>query len=96
MARPKLRNMPDLAALAQDGARIAVRVVPGAARDAVILAEAGLRITVTAAPEDGKANSAVRDLLARAMGVAPSDLTLVSGHKARAKVFAYAPGASRS
>ena len=38
-----------------------------------------VHIRVTATPEDGKANAAVRKLLARAMGIAPSRLTLVGG-----------------
>ncbi|MFD1911451.1 DUF167 domain-containing protein [Halodurantibacterium flavum] len=78
----------DLAHLAQPGAQITVRVTPRAARDAVILTEDGqIRITVTAVPEDGKANRVVTRLLARAMGVAPGRLTLVRGAAARDKTF---------
>ena len=46
-----------------------------------------LRLAVTAVPEDGKATAAVVKLLSRALGVAPSRLTLVRGATARDKVF---------
>ncbi len=38
-------------------------------------------------PADGKANKAVQSLLAEALGVAPSRLTLLHGHTSRKKVF---------
>ena len=79
-------DLPDLTALAQPGAQIAVRVTPNARRDAV---EAGppLRISVTAVPEDGRATAAAQTLLARALGVAKTRLVLVRGAKSRDKVF---------
>ena len=80
------RNLPDLSALAQPGARLAVRATPRARRNSV---EPGdpLRIHTTAPPEDGRANAAVRALLAQALGVAPSRLTLLRGASARDKLF---------
>ncbi|MFS4580535.1 DUF167 domain-containing protein [Phaeobacter sp. C3_T13_0] len=47
-----------------------------------------LKITVTVAPVNGKANVAVQVLLASAMPIAPSDLALQRGATARNKVFA--------
>jgi uncharacterized protein YggU (UPF0235/DUF167 family) len=41
---------------------------------------------VTAPPVDGRANDALRKLIARRAGVAPSRVTLVRGEKARDKV----------
>lgn len=83
-----MASLPDLSALAVPGARIAVRVTPRGGRDAVTLDEAGcIHVRVTAPPEDGKANAAVRKLLARALGVAPSRLTLTGGATARDKTF---------
>lgn len=83
MAKP-----PDLSALAVPGARIAVRVTPRGGRDALTLDEAGaIHVRVTAPPEDGKANAAVRKLLARALGIAPTRLTLTGGASSRDKVF---------
>lgn len=76
-----------LAHLAVSGAEIAVRVTPKASR-ARIVAEAGeIRVYVTEAPEDGKATDAVRKALAKALGVAPSELELTSGATSRDKRF---------
>ena len=91
MAKPKLRDVPDLSAHATPGAAIPVRVTPKAAKDSIVVDKGGIRITVTAPPENGKANDAVRRILATAMGVAPSDLTLKQGQTARDKLFVYAP-----
>lgn len=38
--------------------------------------------------QEGKANDACRRALARALGVAPSTLRLIRGHRAKVKVFA--------
>ena len=46
-----------------------------------------IRAHVTEAPEGGKATRAVQALLARALGVAKTRLTLVRGQTARQKVF---------
>jgi len=73
--------------LAVPGAEIAVRVTPKAARNDVRLRDGVLRISVTVVPEGGKANRAVRKLLARALGIAPSRLELLRGASARDKVF---------
>lgn len=79
--------MTDLSHLATPGADIAVRATPKAARDRILVEGGAIRVYVTAAPEDGKANEAVRVLLARALGLAKSRLTLVRGQTARDKVF---------
>lgn len=79
--------MTDLSHLARPGADIAVRATPKAARDRIVVEGEAIRVYVTAAPEDGKANEAVRVLLARALGLAKSRLTLVRGQTARDKVF---------
>ncbi|PWR01770.1 hypothetical protein DKT77_16075 [Meridianimarinicoccus roseus] len=76
----------------QDGAEcgIAVRVTPRAARARVEPGAAEgdpLRVHVTVPPEGGKANAAVRKLLAAHLGVAPSRLTLLRGAKGRDKLF---------
>lgn len=76
-----------LADLARPGASFAVRVTPRASRNAVTVEGEALRITVTAAPVDGKATAAAQRLLAEALGVAPSRLTLVAGATARDKRF---------
>ncbi|MGI3165243.1 DUF167 domain-containing protein [Pseudooceanicola sp. 200-1SW] len=79
---------PDLSHLARPGAEIATRVTPKAARDRIVAEGDGpLRVYVTALPEDGKANEAVRKLLAKSLGLAKSRLLLVRGQTARDKVF---------
>lgn len=57
-----------------------LRVKAGARRNAVLGVHAGaLKLSVTAAPEKGKANKAVLRLLADALRLAPSSLKLVAG-----------------
>lgn len=91
MAKPKLRNVPDLKTRAVPGDAIQVKVTPKAAIDGINLRNGAIRINVTAPPENGKANEAVRIILAAAMGVAPSTLTLKRGQTSREKVFVYVP-----
>jgi uncharacterized protein len=67
-----------------------VRVTPGARRDAVTIAGGDIRLHVTAPPADGAANDAVLRLLAAALGVAPSRLTLLRGATARIKLIGVA------
>lgn len=76
-----------LAHLARPGAEFIVRVTPGARHDTVEEEGAALAVRTTAAPEGGKANAAVQKLLARALGVPKTRLTLVRGAKSRDKLF---------
>ncbi|WP_289040324.1 DUF167 domain-containing protein [uncultured Aliiroseovarius sp.] len=77
----------ELSHLAKPGARITVRVTPKAARNRVEDRDGQLRISVTAAPEDGKATKAVVKLLAHTLGIAKSRLVLTQGATSRDKVF---------
>ncbi|WP_306153840.1 DUF167 domain-containing protein [Roseovarius sp. MMSF_3281] len=77
-----------LAHLAQPGTQIALRVTPRASRNRITQEGGEIRVYVTTPPEDGKANAAVQKLLAKALGVAKSRLTLIRGQTARDKVFA--------
>ena len=61
-------------------------VVPRSASDRVgPYAEGVLRVRVTRPPADGEANRAVLRLVARALELAPSRLSLVAGSRARRK-----------
>ncbi|MCP4497287.1 MAG: DUF167 domain-containing protein [Phycisphaeraceae bacterium] len=56
-----------------------LKVVPGARRDAVVgLLGDRLKVRVAAAPEAGRANVAVRRLLAETLGVAVGDVGLIA------------------
>ena len=70
-------------------ARLTVRVTPRAGRNAVggLDPEGHLRVRVTAAPAEGAANKAVVRLIARALAVPPSRVTIVSGASARIKTI---------
>jgi uncharacterized protein (TIGR00251 family) len=77
-------------ALRRSGDRVlvTVRVAPRAAADLVGGERDGaLLVRVTAAPADGKANAAVVRILAKALGVPPSEVRLVRGASARTKVL---------
>lgn len=79
--------LPDLTHLARPGAQIALRVTPRAGRERLVEEAGRLRAYVTAPPEGGRASAAAQALLARAMGVAKTRLTLVRGARSREKVF---------
>ncbi len=80
-------RLPDLSDLAVSGATLAVRVTPKASRNAIERKGDEIRIYVTTVPENGKANAAVTKLLAKALGVPKSRLSLIRGETARDKVF---------
>lgn len=89
MARPRADLPPAgaIAALVDDDGRLAVRVTPGARVEALDVTQGRLTVKVRAKPEDGKANDAVIDLVARGLGVAPSRVTLLKGATSRDKVL---------
>jgi uncharacterized protein (TIGR00251 family) len=69
-------------------ADILVRVQPRAAREEVVgWREGALVVRLTAPPVEGAANRACAKLLARILAVAPSQVTLIAGEKAREKRF---------
>ena len=70
-------------------ARFKVKVVPGSSRNEIVgwLGDA-LKIKVMAPPQKGRANEAVVELLAAALGIATDDIIVVSGHSSPAKVVA--------
>jgi uncharacterized protein len=70
------------------GLLLDVKATPKAARDDILgIRNGALMVKVTAAPEKGKANSAVIALLAKTIGVPKSAFELVSGDTDRNKVI---------
>lgn len=70
----------------QRGCTIRLKVVPGSSRSAIAgwLGER-LKVRVAAPPEAGKANEAVRRLLAEALGVPPRQVAIIAGESAPEK-----------
>jgi uncharacterized protein (TIGR00251 family) len=70
------------------GVIVHVRVRPAARRNGIVGEHDGaLRVDVTAAPEKGKANKAVAEVLAELFGVSKSAVELVSGQTSSQKRF---------
>jgi uncharacterized protein (TIGR00251 family) len=68
-------------------ARILIKAHPGARRSEVAGRRGDiLQVRVTAPPEGGKANEAVRETLAEALGIARSRIAIVRGAASRQKV----------
>lgn len=69
-----------------DGVTLSVRVIPRAAKDKVdgVLGDA-LKVRLQAPPVEGKANEALRRFLARATGIPPGRVQLLSGRTGRNK-----------
>ena len=68
--------------------RLRVRVHPGARREGVgrRMADGAWRLEVHAAPEGGRANEAVAELLARVLGLKRADVRVASGLSSRSKL----------
>ena len=66
---------------------LSVKVVPGSTRDRVAGRYGdGVKVQVSAPPEAGKANAAVVNVLAEALGVKAAQVQLVRGHGTPKKV----------
>lgn len=78
-------------AISADGLVVTVRLTPKGGRDSIDgiaqLSDGStvLKARVAAAPSEGEANDALVRLLARTLGVAPRDVTLVGGATSRIK-----------
>ena len=70
---------------------LAIRVTPRSAKPGIGGWRAGadgreeLEVRVAEAPADGAANDAVVKLLAKALGISRSELSIISGHASRHK-----------
>jgi len=79
--------------LVPQGVRVAVRVTPKASRDKAdgVSADSDghrmVKVSVTAVPEDGKANDAVIKLLSKAWRVPKTSITVIQGQSSRNKTL---------
>ena len=68
--------------------QLEIRVTPRSSRNKVEIAPDGsVKVFVTAPPADGEANDAVLKVLAKALSVAPTSLSVIRGQKSREKVI---------
>jgi uncharacterized protein len=81
---------------ARDGLKLALRLTPRAKADRVLGVAATaerkrvVRASVTAPPEDGRANEALLQLLARVWQLSRRDLAIVAGTTSRYKIASVA------
>jgi uncharacterized protein len=81
---------------ARNGLKLAVRLTPRAKADRVLAVAATadgkrvVRASVTAPPEDGRANEAMLQLLARVWQLSRRDLAIVAGAAGRRKTVSVA------
>lgn len=85
---PKIPNNGSLDIRERDGSLIIrVRVHPKASSNSIAGTHAGaLKIRVTPAPEDGKANRAVIELISEALRIGKSAVTILRGETSRDKL----------
>lgn len=89
MARPRT-PLPDreaVRALIDANGCLPVRVTPGSRTEALEIVDGRLSAKVRAAPEKGKANTAVSGLIASALGLASGRVELLRGATSREKQF---------
>jgi uncharacterized protein len=67
--------------------QLRVRVQPKASRNAIEKSASGLKVWVSAPPNDGQANRAVEELVAKELGVAKSWVRVIRGETSREKVL---------
>lgn len=65
----------------QQELHLRVKVVPKSSRSEIVgfMADGTLKVKIQAAPEKGKANTALCELLAKELNVSRNDVTIVSG-----------------
>ena len=65
---------------------IQVKVVPRSSSNIIISEEKGVfKIKLTAPPVEGKANTALKQLLSKRLGVPKGNVEIISGERSRAK-----------
>lgn len=77
----------DLRARIDPQGRLAVKVTPGAREESVTLSPDAVLVKVRAPADKGAANDAVIAVVARALGTAPSRVSLLRGGASRVKLL---------
>jgi uncharacterized protein YggU (UPF0235/DUF167 family) len=78
-----------------DGLKLRVRLTPRGGRDGIEGLETRsdgqvvLRARVSGAPEDGRANAALEQLVAAALGIPASTVRVVSGHRGGSRSWSF-------
>lgn len=69
-----------------EGVTFSIRVVPRASKSEIVGEHDGaLKVRISSPPVDGTANEDVVRILAKAVGVAKSDVAIISGQTAKTK-----------
>ena len=69
-------------------ATLSVRIQPRSSKnDVTVMEDGSLKIRLTAPPVDGAANEALIKFLASELGIAKSQIEIVSGHTAKNKII---------
>lgn len=76
-----------LRALVDNDGNLAIRANPGARSEGIMIESGRVIVKVRAKPQEGAANLAVIRLVALALGVAPSRVTLLRGATSREKLL---------
>ncbi len=65
---------------------INVKVIPRSSRDQIVCLEEGMiKVKLTAPPVEGRANKALKELLANRLGLPIRDIEIISGERSRQK-----------
>ncbi|MDB2694517.1 DUF167 domain-containing protein [Erythrobacter sp.] len=83
-------DLPDadaLRSLIDEQGRLAVRATAGARSETITIIGTGVGVKVRAKPQEGAANTAVVQLVARALDLAPSRVELLRGATSREKLL---------
>jgi uncharacterized protein (TIGR00251 family) len=67
--------------------RIEVKVIPRAKKEKIENTREGLKVYLTAAPTDGRANKKLIEILAKHFGVKKYHIQIIKGEKQRSKVI---------
>lgn len=89
MGKPKakLPSAEALLALVDDQNCLTLRVTPGAKSEGITIEDGAVFAKVHVQPQYGAANEAVRKMIGKALGIAPSQIELIRGLKHRNKTY---------